>query len=175
VGVAPYPSLEIRAGDDEGSLEVVIEKNSSEHVISVNLLVSGMRFFFIVVDLLNFRADTSEYPTSHSLFCYSPDGDLSAKLQRIVDEIAEGPVGSLGCTIRALAQSVARVVSAPASKVKVHLREDTTDEEEASSDEADDFDVFDYDDDFGISPESDSVMVKIQEYVHHICNFFFSN
>jgi len=33
---------EVRSGDDEGSVEVVIVKRSSEHVLSANLLISGM-------------------------------------------------------------------------------------------------------------------------------------
>jgi len=31
----------VRAGDDEGSVEVVIEKDSSERVVTVNFLISG--------------------------------------------------------------------------------------------------------------------------------------
>ena len=34
-------NTEIRPGDDEGSVEVVIAKSSSEHVLSANLLISG--------------------------------------------------------------------------------------------------------------------------------------
>lgn len=36
-----YLLLEARAGDDEGSVEVVITKNTSEHVLAANLLISG--------------------------------------------------------------------------------------------------------------------------------------
>jgi len=36
------PSLGVRAGDDEGSVEVIIEKDSSERVVTVNFLISGI-------------------------------------------------------------------------------------------------------------------------------------
>lgn len=36
-------SIEIRAGDDEGSIEVIICNDRGEHVVTVNLLVSGER------------------------------------------------------------------------------------------------------------------------------------
>ncbi|CAA7264437.1 unnamed protein product [Cyclocybe aegerita] len=133
----------VRAGDDEGSIEVVIEKSSSEHVLSVNLLIS----------------DTSEYPGSHSVFCYSPDGDLSAKLQRIVDEIAEEPPRSIGATVKTLVASVARIVLSTTQKVQVRV--DVSDEESEGSD---DYDAFEDYDDIGTAPvEADSVMAKLQQ------------
>ncbi|KAJ3509436.1 hypothetical protein NLJ89_g5227 [Agrocybe chaxingu] len=133
----------VRAGDDEGSIEVVLEKTSSEHVLSVNLLIS----------------DTSEYPGSHSVFCYSPDGDLSAKLQRIVDEIAEEPPRSIGATVKALVASVARVVFSMTQKVQVRV--DVSDEESEGSDDYDAFE--DYDDIVTAPMEADSVMAKLQQ------------
>jgi len=110
--------------------------------------------------------DTSEYPKSHTLFCYSPDGDLSAKLQRIVDEISEEPPKPLGRTVRDLVVSVARVVSTQLSKSKSQTHGDTTDEDmEANSDESDDYDAFD-EDDIDVAPvEPDSIKAKLQEYV----------
>lgn len=114
--------------------------------------------------MLNFRPDTSEYPASHSLFCYTPDGDVSAKLQRIIDEISEEPPRPLGCAIRTFVHSVARVVSATASKVVASTLDEVTDEEEANSDGEDDFDAFDFDDD--VPPESNLNMIKVQEYVN---------
>ncbi len=35
--------LGIRAGDDDGSVELVIVKPNMEHVLSANLLISGTR------------------------------------------------------------------------------------------------------------------------------------
>ncbi|KDR71552.1 hypothetical protein GALMADRAFT_253891 [Galerina marginata CBS 339.88] len=139
----------VRAGDDEGSIEIVIEKNTSEHVLSVNLLIS----------------DTSEYPSSHSLFCYTPDGDLSAKLQRIVDEVAEEPPRPLGKTITELVASVGRVVGSVTQKVMAkQQREDSSEDEDGHSTGVEDYDAFDeYDDIAGAPVEPDSVMEKLQE------------
>ncbi|KAF8881664.1 hypothetical protein CPB84DRAFT_1817227 [Gymnopilus junonius] len=136
----------IRAGDDEGSVEVVVEKNpSGEHVLSANLLIS----------------DTSEYPSSHSVFCYSPDGDLSAKLQRIVDEIAEEPPRSLGETVMELMASIGRVIGSAAQKVASRQHEAESEEEDSG---AEDYDAFDDYDDIAAAPaEPDSIMSKLQE------------
>ncbi len=53
--------------------------------------------------------DTSEYPGSHSLFCYSPDSDLSAKLQKLIDDIAEESPKPLGETVSKMMASVAKI------------------------------------------------------------------
>jgi len=47
--------------------------------------------------------------------------------------------------------------------MRAQPREDATDEEEPMSDGVDEFDAFDFDDDIAITPESDSVLAKIQE------------
>jgi ubiquitin-conjugating enzyme E2 Q len=154
------------AGDDEGSVEVVVEKANSEHVISVNLLISGMSIFSSVVILLSHCPDTSEYPKSHSLFCYTPDGDVSARIQKTIEDISDEPAKPLGFTVRNFVQSIAHGLSARAFKVKVSPRDEATDEEEAASDGVDDFDAFDFDDDIAITSESELVMAKIQECVH---------
>ncbi|KAF8968508.1 hypothetical protein BDZ97DRAFT_1798782 [Flammula alnicola] len=138
----------IGPGDDEGSVEVIIVKDSSEHVLAANLLIS----------------DTSEYPRSHSLFCYSPDGDLSAKLQRIVDEIAEEPPRPLGETIAELAASVARVVGSAAPKAVATHHEDTDESDGEGQSESEGYDPFEDYDDIGAAPvEPDSVMSKLQQ------------
>jgi hypothetical protein len=40
VNLSSFPT-EIRAGDDEGSIEVTISNDREEHIVNVNLLVSG--------------------------------------------------------------------------------------------------------------------------------------
>jgi ubiquitin-conjugating enzyme E2 Q len=106
--------------------------------------------------------DTSEYPKSHSVFCYSPDGNLSAKLQRIVDEIAEEPPRSLGRTVRELVVSVAQAINTKLLATGVQKQEET-DIEDMDSDEGDDYNAFDEDDDIEIvPPESNSVLKKLQ-------------
>jgi len=162
-----FNDVGIRAGDDDGSVELVIMKQNLEHVLSANLLISGTRPLAGLCLPLSLYLDTSEYPKSHSLFCYSPDGDLSARLQRIVDEISEEPPKPLGRTVRDLVISIAQVVWTQLSKPKPQASGDTTDEDMgASSDGADDYDVFDEDDDIGVAPvEPDSIKAKLQEYV----------
>ncbi|KAF8151436.1 hypothetical protein B0H34DRAFT_727589 [Crassisporium funariophilum] len=131
----------IRPGDDDGSIEVVLENGWSEHVISINLLIS----------------DTSEYPGSHSLFCYSPDADIPSKFQKVVDGVADGPPRSIGETVDALMFSVAKVM-APVAKTSVN--EDASEDE----DSADDYDAYDDYDDMASAPvEQHSIMAKLQE------------
>lgn len=106
--------------------------------------------------------DTSEYPSSHSLFCYSPDYDLSAKLQRIIDEIAEEPPRPLGETLFELMASVARVIGQAVAKP---ITPSSSDE---SDDGAEDYDAFDdYDDIGSLHVAADSIMSKLQQYVYH--------
>ena len=58
-GTTTYSSSGVRAGDDEGSVEVVIEKGSLERVVSVHLLISGI-------------CDTSRLIVTCSLFSQTP-------------------------------------------------------------------------------------------------------
>ena len=159
---------DIRPGDDEGSVEVVIAKSSSEHVLSANLLISGK----LLSDShprharISICTDTSEYPASHSLFCYSPDGDLSSKLQRIVDEIAEEPPRTLGQTVQELLASVAKVVNAGTSRTVITIRDESDSDEDAHSSGggSEDYDAFEDYDDIGVEHvEHDSIMAKLQE------------
>ncbi|KAF9566809.1 hypothetical protein CPC08DRAFT_703781 [Agrocybe pediades] len=144
----------LRAGDDEGSVEVTIAKPSSEHVLSVNLLVS----------------DTSEYPGSHSLFSYSPDADIPSKLQKVVDDIAEYPPRPLGETVAALVVAVSQVISGSTGGQR--QRVDATyhsseDEQDEYSSEGEGYEAFeDYDDMMmGSSAvfEQDSVLARLQQ------------
>jgi len=147
-------------------VEVIVEKVSSEHVLSVNLLISGAylggcHLHNVVVHSL--PPDTSEYPNSHSLFCYSPDADISSKLQRIVDEIAEEPPRTLGSTVAELVASVARVIGGP-SLQKAHATHHSSEEEDEDSGD-EEYDAFDdYDDMMGAAvAEPDSVLAKLQQ------------
>jgi ubiquitin-conjugating enzyme E2 Q len=159
--------IEIRPGDDEGSVEVMIAKSSSEHVLSANLLISG-KFSSDSHPRharISLWTDTSEYPASHSLFCYSPDGDLSSKLQRIVDELAEEPPRTLGQTVQKLFASVATVVNAGTTKTVITIHDSDSDEDaHLSGGGSEDYDAFEDYDDIGVAPvEHDSIMAKLQE------------
>lgn len=146
----------------------MIEKNSSEeHVLSANLLISGesrliaWRWTRFTIYL---KTDTSEYPSSHSVFCYSPDGDLSAKLQRIIDEIAEEPPRSLGETVLELMASIGRVIGSAVQKTASRQHEAESEDEDGHSSGAEDYDAFeDYDDIAAAPVEPDSIMAKLQE------------
>jgi ubiquitin-conjugating enzyme E2 Q len=99
------------------------------------------------------------------LFCYSPDGDLSSKLQRIVDELAEEPPRPLGQTVQELVASVAKVVNAPTSKPVITIRDDSDSDEDAHSSGAgsENYDAFEDYDDIGAAPvEEDSIMATLQ-------------
>lgn len=160
--------LEARAGDDEGAVEVVIGKATGETVLAANLLISGKWYvsalgaLFLIKDIL----DTSEYPRSHSLFCYSPDGDLSAKLQRIVDDLAEASPKPLGHTITDVVGSVARALGT-ASKGKASIAavrpEIDTEVEDDDDDEEEDYGFEDYDDIGTAIVKPDSVMAILQQ------------
>jgi ubiquitin-conjugating enzyme E2 Q len=132
----------VHPGEDEGSIEVLIENRQGKHVLSATLLIS----------------DTSEYPGSHSLFCYSPDADLPSKIQRIVDEGAEEPPGTIGDTISEMMASLSRVIGSVPTKY-----ETLTDDEDAQSSAAD-YDGYDEYDEIGIVPvEPNSIKAKLQE------------
>jgi len=92
------------------------------------------------------------------LFCYSPDADIPAKIQRIVDEAVEDSPRTIGDTISTLMTSLSSIVgSAPIQY------ETISDDEDAHSSTVD-YDAYDDYDDVGSAPvESDSVMAKLQE------------
>ncbi|KAF8797821.1 hypothetical protein BYT27DRAFT_7204023 [Phlegmacium glaucopus] len=132
----------IRRGEDDGSFEVVIENCLGKHILSATLLVS----------------DTSEYPGNHSLFCYSADADIPAKIQRIVDEAAEESPRTIGDTIGELMASLSRAIgSAPIQYQTI------SDDDDAHSSTADYDDYDDYDDIGNAPVEPNSIMAKLQE------------
>lgn len=102
--------------------------------------------------------DTSEYPGSHSLFCYTPDSYLSAKLQQLIDDIAEEPPRPLGETVYELMASVARIAGQAPPKAMAPSSS------EESDGESEGYDAYeDYDDLGGVHAEQNSVMSKLQE------------
>lgn len=111
------------------------------------------------------HTDTSEYPGSHSLFCYTPDVDLPAKLQRIVDDIAEETSKPLGKTVVDMVASVARVLGSASQMIVSKKREEESSEEEEEDEghSGDDYDAFDYDDLGEEQAEPDSLMAKLQQ------------
>lgn len=151
----------VRPGDDEGAFEIVIEQGG-KHVVSANFLVS----------------DTSEYPGSHSLFCYSPDADISSRLQRVIDGIAEELPRPITETIEEFISSVARAIGVSTQVESKARKHDTTDEEDEaqSGDDYDDYDDYDEFDVGSTKVEPNTLLFKLQEYVSvpsdlpHICH-----
>lgn len=101
------------------------------------------------------------------MFCYSPDGDLSAKIQRIVDELPEQPPSTIGETVQKMMGSIARTML---SKPSIAKPQAESEDEEDEGEDSDGFDTFeDYDDIGTITAEPDSVMATLQQYARNHC------
>ncbi|TFK43105.1 hypothetical protein BDQ12DRAFT_165045 [Crucibulum laeve] len=139
--------VKIRPGDDEGSVEAFIENQAAKHILAVNLLIS----------------DTSEYPSSHSCFGYSPDPDISARLQDVVENIASQSSRPLRETLEKLLSSVAKAISMSKQKARAHESETEEEEEEEEDYTYHDFDDFDTTD---ATVHMDVVMTRLkQEFI----------
>lgn len=145
-------SLELRSGDEEGSFEVVIENEAREHAVSVNLLVSGA-FELPVIYLWPFVIsvpDTTEYPKSHTLFCYASDGELPTRLQTVIEEFANEPSHPVRDTLLLLLSRVSRALGLRSTQPN---RADPDSGEETEEVEEDDDD----DDDYAMLSDDDPV------------------
>ncbi|TFK72251.1 hypothetical protein BDN72DRAFT_836432 [Pluteus cervinus] len=126
-----------RAGDDEGSIEVAIADAHGKTILTAHLLVS----------------ETSDYPDSHSIFCYSDDS-LSGPLQSVIEDVASGSPKPLRDTISSLVTKIAKSLSK-----KPPTRQDSMQSEDVDmEDDDDDGDEAAYltdDDDFGLAGARD--------------------
>ncbi|XP_006456406.1 hypothetical protein AGABI2DRAFT_77738 [Agaricus bisporus var. bisporus H97] len=119
--------MKIRS-EDEGSLEVVIENEAEEHVVSVNLLVS----------------DTTDYPKSHSFLCYaSSDEEIPARVQAVIEEFASEKSHIIRDTVLLLLARVSKALGLHSNHIESDNGEET---EEAEDDEDEDFLMFSDDD-----------------------------
>ena len=111
--------------------------------------------------------DTSEYPGSHSLFCYSPDADISSRLQSVIDGIAEELPRPITETIEEFIASVARAIGVSTQVESTARKHHTTDEEDEaqSGDDYDDYDEYDEFDIGSTKVEPNTLLTKLQEYV----------
>lgn len=105
--------------------------------------------------------DTSEYPQSHSLFAYSPDGDLPAKLQRIVDDLPETAPKTLGQVVLDILKLSAAALSNKPVVIEISDDEDS----HSQSSAADGYDAYDYEEDIVPQVETASLMAKLQQCV----------
>lgn len=110
------------------------------------------------VEILNFVADTSEYPKNHSLFCHSVDPDISARLEAVIEGVVDQRARPIKEIIDTFFASVATAVAPKAAKAPIQHHSET-------EDEGDDSDVYDYDDmdDIGaITSEPKAVLSLLQ-------------
>ncbi|KAH9475092.1 Ubiquitin-conjugating enzyme E2Q-like protein 1 [Psilocybe cubensis] len=121
----------IGPGEDDGSFELDIETLSSEHVLSLTLLVS----------------DTSEYP-EHTLYGHTTDPAVPPKLAEVVENIADESAKSIGEAVVGVLASVGRAIA----------DEDDGDDDEAHS--GDDYDYEDYDE-IGAAPVESENFIDI--------------
>ncbi|KAK0467149.1 uncharacterized protein EV420DRAFT_1507476 [Desarmillaria tabescens] len=110
-----------RPGDDEGSMEVVIEDS---HVPDASISLT------MLVD------DTSEYPKNHTVFCYSSDSELDARTTELVNEIATSPARPIVDTLERFLTSLAG---------KKYQEVDMEDEDDSGDEE---YVGMEYDDDY---------------------------
>ncbi|KXN88395.1 hypothetical protein AN958_07377 [Leucoagaricus sp. SymC.cos] len=111
----------IRSGDEEGSFEIAIVNEAHEPVVSVNLLIS----------------DTTEYPRSHTLFCYALDGEISSRVQEVLEEFATEPSRPVRDTLLILLSRVSRAVGLRAPQLMFASNDSGEDTEEAEDDDED--------------------------------------
>lgn len=143
-----FPCSEIRPGDDEGSIELVINGTSGEHVLSLNLIAS----------------DTSDYPKFHSFFSYSPD-DLPSQIQQVIEDIATAPSKTISETIANLCSNLAKALNSDAyfPSQPQESQDVEMDDDEGSGD---DYEAFDEFDEFGHGPgarNQNALFAKLQQ------------
>ncbi|KAF9007058.1 hypothetical protein BDQ17DRAFT_1351337 [Cyathus striatus] len=113
----------VRPGDDEGSIEFLVEYKSTNVQFAINLLIS----------------DPSEYPKSHSCFGYSPDAD-SPRVSEVLEDIASESPRPIRDTIERLLKSLSKVLII--KKPTVADESESEMDEDGSSMAADDYEVF---------------------------------
>ncbi|KAJ8461993.1 hypothetical protein ONZ45_g18095 [Pleurotus djamor] len=121
-----------RAGDDEGSIDLVIQDTSNPGVkFHINLFVS----------------DTSDYPLSHTLFAACSSSDVPQSVQDAVESVASS-------SSRPVQDVLQRLLSSISSSSKRGETSHHTDEsEDEGSDAMEDFE--DYEDyDYDVAPKS---------------------
>ena len=151
--------LGVRPGDDDGSVEILIESASGESVMALNLLVSGACFSYCLCRRLTSSTDTSEYPQSHSLFAYSPDGDLPAKIQRIIDDLPDTAPKTLGQVVL----DILKMSSSALANKRVYIEISDDEDGHSQSSAADGYDAYDFEEEVIPQVETASIMSKLQQ------------
>lgn len=128
-------SAELRPGDEEGSVEFAILK-ADQHLVTVNLLVSGKRDCVYLqgpITTTYWPLDTSDYPESHQFYAFALEADgLPDHVPAVIEGIADRPPRTLEETIRRLTLDLARAESQGESSDEDE--EETSDEGELDGD-----------------------------------------
>ncbi|KAJ6632300.1 hypothetical protein B0H10DRAFT_1865630 [Mycena sp. CBHHK59/15] len=122
--LASLAITKVRAGDDDGMIDLVIVDRSKgdARVVALNLCIS----------------DTSEYPKHHQLLCFV-DGDASPRVHAAVAAIGDGdaPARPVGEALTSLLRTLGETAGAPSTS---QAKQDSDDEEEGDGEGSDEGD-----------------------------------
>ncbi|KAL6306618.1 hypothetical protein BKA93DRAFT_773860 [Sparassis latifolia] len=120
----------VKAGEDEGAFECDVVRPNGEPLVSLNCVVS----------------DTSEYPESHTFFCFSQDENPPPHVLRAMEAVHE----ERSCTIEMLLKNLLSTLARKISVGHEHTEEGSDNDE--MEEDYDAYDAYDEhsDDDFGI-------------------------
>jgi ubiquitin-conjugating enzyme E2 Q len=88
--------------------------------------------------------DTTEYPKSHSLFCYASDGDISPRLQEVIEDFATEPAHSVRETLLVLLSRISRAVGLCTTRPATN--DEGEDTEEVDEEDEEDYSMLSDDD-----------------------------
>ncbi|KAL0948368.1 hypothetical protein HGRIS_010950 [Hohenbuehelia grisea] len=126
---------DFRPGDDEGVIELlVVEEATSNLILNANLFVS----------------DTSDYPKNHTCFGAAADGEITARLERVLESISSNAAQPLRNLASGLLLSIASAMDTGARKQPASLNDLSDD----GSDE--EYEGYDYDEDISTSTVASS-------------------
>jgi len=116
---------------------------ADQHLVTVNLLVSGKRDRVHPLATTNLFLDTSDYPENHQFYAFALEADgLPDHVPAVIEGIADRPPRTLHETVRRLILDLARAES---------QGESSDDDDEEASDEDDIDGDYDYGYDTGIT------------------------
>ena len=116
---------------------------ADQHLVTVNLLVSGKRGRVHSLTITDLLPDTSDYPENHQFYAFALEADgLPDHVPAVIEGIADRPPRTLQETVRRLILDLARAENQGESS--------GDDDEEASDEEEIDGD-YDYGYDTGIT------------------------
>ncbi|KAF8078632.1 hypothetical protein FPV67DRAFT_1604087 [Lyophyllum atratum] len=121
-----YRIKKLRAGDDEGTINLTACNLHGQHILDMSLLIS----------------DTSDYPKSHVFFCSSPDSDLPPHLSNLVESVASDTSRPIPQTIQKILDMLAKG-DKDSSSQESQAHDVEIDDDESSTNDYEAFDQFD--------------------------------